>query len=724
MGAGDGAREGAGAMVAWQEKRDWGDIFATNRAREIQAKLLSPERQKLTPLEAKRRAEEKQARARLFRKERSRALAERLAKADESRQEKRAQLSEQLEKKIQDMDNKLQRGRELRDRHIAAIADKAKSENIKVVEIMNSASLEAEDKRNALHQRMQETEARRQEILAAVVMKQKLAEAAIEEAQERKQRIESERQKRLVCEQQRKARIRLKLTQERERAAEAREALAEQQRVAAEENLRLEKEEAILKRKRITDRLKEAQRRRASYLRQIRDKATISKSDGDRRDSGSFQREAVSSPSGLTPTKERKIPDSPKGTKEDGKRESDYLNMHLEGFTQALKGFQGGGREGREGKEGGEGGEGVGAETKHDDPARKRFKKVVTDLRKHASKNNVAATHSTCGDTIHHIESGPPSYLNLVRECGLIDYIVDTFSKEQAESWPGRTKLLLLRLLQVLTCNSRDNALYLLEKNYFLNIVDLLSKYFEETDCFSAGTFFSTAIDLLLPVVSEVIVAARHGANDATLHGTMVGFFSCSGLMHQIRDSFSLFDPSKIKDNKIPKSVDSCLRMLDNLTASREEREVSLGRSRRLSESSKCLIAAFKDTSMIGLPSLLTTVLLHQPQANVGEIDARTFPKNFTSIAYLVVKILNNIAIHDLSSLVSQQTNKQTSEQAGQHAAQEDGPQPNPTIRMRPIPPPPWLPGYPSVCECSIQSNPHAMHLCTDRRTQVHTVYG
>ena len=55
------------------------------------------------------------------------------------------------EQKIQDMDNKLQRGRELRDRHIAAIADKAKSENIKVVEIMNSASLEAEDKPRSQH---------------------------------------------------------------------------------------------------------------------------------------------------------------------------------------------------------------------------------------------------------------------------------------------------------------------------------------------------------------------------------------------------------------------------------------------------------------------------------------------------------------------------------------------------------------------------------------------
>ena len=305
-----------------------GDIFA-NRARDLQAKLLSPERQKLTPLEAKKRAEEKQARASLFRKKRSRALAERLAKADETRQAIRSQQADKLEKKIQDMDQKIQRGRQLRSQHIAAIAGKAKSENMKVNEVIQITSLEAEDKRSALNERMQETEARRREILAAVVERQRQTDAAIEEAQRRKQKLEEERLKLLAEEIDRKERIQLKLQRERERAAEAREALAERQRKAAEENQRSQEMEAELTRKKIADRLEEARTRRALYLGQIKEKASLNKQDGDRRDSGAF----TSSPYLLSPAKDRKIPESPRIG---DNRESEYLQRHLRDFRERV----------------------------------------------------------------------------------------------------------------------------------------------------------------------------------------------------------------------------------------------------------------------------------------------------------------------------------------------------------------------------------------------------
>lgn len=317
---------------AWREERNWGDIFA-NRARDLQAKLLSPERQKLTPLEAKKKAEEKQARASLFRKKKSRALAERLAKADETRQAIRSQQADELEKKIQDMDQKIQRGRQLRDKHLAAIAGKAKSENMKVNEVVSLTSLEAEDKRSALNQRMQETEARRKEILAAVVERQRQTDAAIEEAQKRKQKLEEERLKLLAEEQQRKEQIQLKFQQERQLAAEAREALAEQRRMAAEENQRVQEKEAELKRKKIVDRLEEARTRRTLYLVQIKEKASLNKQDGERRDSGAF----TSSPYLLSPAKDKRMPESPRIGEN---RESEYLQRYLEEFTNKIQTFR------------------------------------------------------------------------------------------------------------------------------------------------------------------------------------------------------------------------------------------------------------------------------------------------------------------------------------------------------------------------------------------------
>ena len=619
-------KEGA-SNSAWREERNWGDIFA-NRARDLQAKLLSPERQKLTPLEAKKRAEEKQARASLLRKKRSRALAERLAKADETRQAIRSQQADKLEKKIQDMDQKIQRGRQLRDKHIAAIAGKAKSENMKVNEVIFITSLEAEDKRSALNERMQETEARRQEILAAVVERQRQTDAAIEEAQRRKQKLEEERIKLLAEEIQRKEQIQLKLQQERQLAAEAREAQAEQQRIAAEENQRVQEKQVELKRKKIADRLEEARTRRALYLVQIKEKASLNKQDGERRDSGAFS----SSPYLLSPAaKDKKLPDSPRIG---DNRESEYLQRHLEEFTNKIQTFSISDAK-LESKPNGA-----------DEPLIKRFHKTMRDLKKHSAKNNVQGIHSLCMETMHHLDSENEEHMSLVRKCGLVDYILDALSQSR-ETWPARTKLLLLRLLQVMTCCSADNSCYVLSKNYFSSITDLLLVY-TEIDCFSCGgSLHSRAVDILLPIMSKLLLVAQE--NNLEDFESVAGFFSCSCLLHQIRDSFSLFDPSKLKNNTMSTSIEHCLRMLDVLTRCQEYPIFT--RASRSKASTRCLIAAFKDTSMIGLPSLITTVLLHTANANSDEIDASKFPRNFTTSAYLVVKILNNVAVHDYQSL-------------------------------------------------------------------------
>ena len=628
---------GGGSNWAWREERNWGDIFnKEERARDLQAKLLSPERQKLTPLEAKKRADEKQARASLFRKKKSRALAERLAKADETRQAIRSQQADKLEKKIHEMDQKIQRGRQLRSKHIAAIAGKAKSENMKVNEVIFITNLEAEDKKAALNERMQETEARRQEILAAVVERQRQTDAAIEEAQRRKQKLEEERLKLLAEEIHRKEQIQLKLQQERQQAAEAREALAEKQRIAAEEKEKVQEKEADLIRKKIADRLAEARKRRTLYIGQIKEKASLNKQDGDRRDSGAF---SSSSPYLLSPVKSdgSKIPSSPRIG---DNRESEYLQKHLEDFSKKIQHFSVKAPP-KSSKVNGT----AASSGQEDQVAKKRYQKTMRDLKKLSSKNNVGGIHSLCIETMHHLDSGKEEHLNLARECGLVDFVLDALSKPN-ESWTERTKILLLRLFQVVTCNGTGNAAYLLSKNACGDITNLLMTY-TEADCFNAiGSVHSKAVDVLLPTMSKLLLVAQE-TNSADFE-SVTGFFSCSGLLHQIRDSFPLFDPSKVKNNVMPTSIENCLRMLDALSTCQETQ--IFNKQSRLKVSTRCFLAAFKDASMIGLPSLITTVLLHTSQAT-SEIDPAKFPGNFTTSAYFVVKVLNNMAVHDYQSL-------------------------------------------------------------------------
>ena len=271
----------------------------------------------------------------------------------------------------------------------------------------------------------------------------------------------------------------------------------------------------------------------------------------------------------------------------------------------------------------------------------------MRDLKKHSSKNNVEGIHSLCMEILHHFgDSENEENMNLVRKCGLVDYVLDSLCQSR-KSWPDRTKILLLRLLQAITCNNSDNASYILSKNYFSSITNLLLVY-TEADCFSwTGSLHCRAVDILLPVISKLLLVCQEKHLED--FEAYTGFFSCSGLLHQIRDSFSLFDPSKVKKNMIPTSIENCLRMLDALTLCKEHQ--IFNRASRLKVSTRCLVAAFKDTSMIGLPSLITTVLLHTAQATSDEIDATKFPQNFTTMAYLVVKILNNMAVHDYQSL-------------------------------------------------------------------------
>ena len=272
----------SGGLVAWKVKRNWTEILRSS-PRHLQEKLMSPERQhRLSPADLKRRAEARQARASALRAQRSSLLAQRLARAEETREAVRAASALSRERLAQGLEEKLSRGRENREAHLFNIASRAKESNQKVEAVIETNFLEDQARREALKQRMEEAETRKQELLAAVVQRQKEAEAAVEEAQERKSRLEAERKKRLSEKQRRMEEVQAKKRLERQVAQEQLQQAAEQQRAAAEEHARLLAEASESRKLRLAMRLKDARKRRAGHLEQIKDRSAVG--DRDRRE--------------------------------------------------------------------------------------------------------------------------------------------------------------------------------------------------------------------------------------------------------------------------------------------------------------------------------------------------------------------------------------------------------------------------------------------------------
>ena len=166
-----------------------------SKALSIQAKLMSPERnRKRTPLETKQRAEMKQARAEAAREEHKEALATRLARVADERQAKQIQLADKREKLEKELETKHQRSKELRESHIQTIQQRASEENQKVSEVQFISQLAQETRKQSLRQRLEESEARRNEHLESIRQKQKGAEAAAEEAEARRRAAHARRE--------------------------------------------------------------------------------------------------------------------------------------------------------------------------------------------------------------------------------------------------------------------------------------------------------------------------------------------------------------------------------------------------------------------------------------------------------------------------------------------------------------------------------------------------
>ena len=287
--------EPASGGSAWGVKRNWGAILAPldhrkavasrlmHRGRQdgphaMHAKLMSPERKRKTAQETAAAMRERHERAREARA----ALEEERAARLRARERAVERADEEAERRAADRARELEarhrRAEETRVERISAVVRKAGEETRKVEEIAFYNSLEAENKKAALRERMDLAERRR---TAAVEERRRAAESAEQAARAAEERRAAEEErKRAKFEEKVRERESRRAREYAEREA-GQAALAERRAMAAaeKESARAAREmhakaETDARRDEMRRRLLAADARRREYLDAVRERAT------------------------------------------------------------------------------------------------------------------------------------------------------------------------------------------------------------------------------------------------------------------------------------------------------------------------------------------------------------------------------------------------------------------------------------------------------------------
>ena len=283
------------SMDAWKEKRNWEDILSSSfrvssrvsyspgmsrksaeRARVLHDKLMSPEKKKKkTSMDLKKEAEEKHARAMRIRSELENERVQKLQRNSEKLTRVNEWQAVRNMKLREGMHARHQRGESRHEAFLAQVAKRAGDESSKVNEVRFITSLNEENKKLILRQKLHDSELRRAEKLQVIRTKQKEDMAREEAVLERRKLLEAEKLQRLAETQRRKEEAQVRREEERKASSAAREARAMEQLRRKEERAKAQQEEAELLAQKLAERLSESKQRRKFYLEQIREKASM-----------------------------------------------------------------------------------------------------------------------------------------------------------------------------------------------------------------------------------------------------------------------------------------------------------------------------------------------------------------------------------------------------------------------------------------------------------------
>lgn len=282
------------SMDAWKEKRNWEDILgpphrvasrfshspsvsrkSADRARVLHDKLMSPDKKKKSVLDLKKEAEEKHARAMRIRNELESERIQRLQRTSEKLNRVNEFQAERNMKLREVMYARHQRGESRHEAFLAQVVRRANDESSKVNEVRFITSLNEENKKLILRQKLHDSELRRAEKLQLLKTKQKEDSAREEAVLERKKILEAEKLQRIAEIQRKKEEAQVRREEERKASSAAREAKAMEQTRRKEVRAKAQQEEAELLAQKLAERLSESEQRRKVYLEQIRERASM-----------------------------------------------------------------------------------------------------------------------------------------------------------------------------------------------------------------------------------------------------------------------------------------------------------------------------------------------------------------------------------------------------------------------------------------------------------------
>ncbi|KAL6995122.1 hypothetical protein U1Q18_005258 [Sarracenia purpurea var. burkii] len=594
------------SLDAWKEKRNWEDILAspfrvssrfshspgmsrksTERARILHDKLMSPEKKKKNALDLRKEAEEKHARAMRIRCELENERIQKLIRNSEKLNRVNEWQAVRNTKLREGMYARHQRSESRHEAFLAQVARRAGDESSKVNEVRFITSLNEENKKLILRQKLHDSELRRAEKLQVIKTKQKEDMAREEAVLERKKLLEAEKLQRLADTQRKKEEAQVRREEERKASSAAREAKAIEQLRRKAVRAKAQQEEAELLAQKLAERLSESEQRRKFYLEQIRERASM-----DFRDQSSpllrrsLNKEGLGRFPPVTHIDEYQANDVT-GSGDSTLKTGDVTLQHslkrrIKKIRQKLMALKYEFPEPPASVENSSIGYRTAVGT-----ARAKIGRWLQELQRlrQARKEGAASIGLITVDMIKFLEGKDPE-LQASRQAGLLDFIASALpASHTSKPEACQVTIYLLRLLRVVL-SMPTNRSYFLAQNLLPPIIPMLAAALENYIKSAASSYVSgnssmlssktsvenlesttEALDGFLWTVATII---GHGSSDERqlqMQDGLQELVIAYQVVHRLRDLFALYDRPQVEGSPFPSSILLSINLLAVLTS-------------------------------------------------------------------------------------------------------------------------------------------------------------
>ncbi|KAI9117138.1 hypothetical protein K1719_011304 [Acacia pycnantha] len=590
------------SLNAWKEKRNWEDILSSpfrvssrvsyspglsrksaERVRILHDKLMSPDKKKKTSSDLRKEAEEKHARAMRIRNELENERVQKLQRTSEKLNRVNEWQAVRNMKLREGLYARHQRSESRHEAYLAQVAKRAGDESSKVNEVRFITSLNEENKKLILRQRLHGSELRRAEKLQVIKSKQKEDLAREEAVLERRKLIEAEKLQRLAEIQRKKEEAQVRREEERKASSAAREARAIEQLRRKEERAKAQQEEAELLAQKLAERLSESEQRRKVYLEQIRERASM-----DFRDQSSplLRRsgQSRSTPTNSSDDPQTNIASSIGGTslgignitlQHSMKRRIKKIRQRL----MALK------HEFLEPSLGGETA-GIGYRVAVG-AAKAKVGRWLLELQRlrQARKEGAASIGLIIAEMIKYLEGKDPE-LQASRQVGLLDFIASALpASHTSKPEACQVTLHLSKLLRVVL-SVHANRSYFLSQNFLPPIIPMLSAALENYIKIAASInipgnpsspaskvsvenfeLISEILNNFLWTVTTILGHISSEERQLQMRDGLLELLISYQVIHRLRDLFALHDRPQMEGSLFPTPILLSIHLLVTLTS-------------------------------------------------------------------------------------------------------------------------------------------------------------